>query len=38
VPVAEKDVNKRKGKRNGKKKPTKDIFIMNIVYKEVLTP
>jgi hypothetical protein len=38
VPVAEKDVNKRKGKGNGKKKPTKDIFTMNIVYKEVLTP
>ena len=35
VPAAEKDVNKGKG--NGKKKVTKDIFTKNIVYKEVLT-
>jgi ATP-dependent exoDNAse (exonuclease V) alpha subunit len=34
VPAVEKDVNKGKGK----KKPTKDIFTKNIVYKEVLTP
>ena len=38
MPAAEKDVNKGKGKGKGKKKPTKDIFIKNIVYKEVLTP
>ena len=38
VPAAEKDVNKGKEKGNGKKKATKDIFIKNIVYKEVLTP
>jgi len=38
MPVAEKDVNKGKGKEKGKKKPTKDIFTKNIVYKEVLTP
>ena len=37
VPAAEKDVNKGKGKGNGKKKATKDIFIKNIIYKEVLT-
>jgi hypothetical protein len=36
--AAEKDVNKEKGKGKGKKKPTKDIFTKNIVYKEVLTP
>jgi hypothetical protein len=36
--AAEKDVNKGKGKGKGKKKPTKDIFTKNIVYKEVLTP
>jgi ATP-dependent DNA helicase PIF1 len=33
VPAAEKDMSKGKGK----KKPTKDIFTKNIVYKEVLT-
>ena len=33
VPAAEKDVNKGKGKENGKKKATKDIFTKNIVYK-----
>jgi ATP-dependent exoDNAse (exonuclease V) alpha subunit len=38
VPVAQKDVNKEKEKGKGKKKPTKDIFTKNIVYKEVLTP
>jgi hypothetical protein len=38
VSAAEKDVNKGKGKGKGKKKPTKDIFIKNIIYKEVLTP
>jgi hypothetical protein len=38
VPATEKDVNKGKGKGKGKKKPTKDIFTKNIVYKEVLTP
>jgi hypothetical protein len=38
VPAAEKDVNKEKGKGKGKKKPTKNIFTKNIVYKEVLTP
>ena len=38
MPVAEKDVNKGKGKEKGKKKATKDIFTKNIVYKEVLTP
>ena len=37
VPAAEKDVNKEKGKWKGKKRPTKDILIKNIVYKEVLT-
>jgi len=37
VPTAEKDVNKGKGKGKGKKRPTKDIFTKNIVYKEVLT-
>jgi ATP-dependent DNA helicase PIF1 len=35
VPAAEKDVNKGKGK--GNKKPTKDIFTKNIIYKEVIT-
>ena len=34
VPAIEKDVNK--GKR--KKKLTEDIFMKNIIYKEVLTP
>jgi hypothetical protein len=34
---AQKDVNKEKEKGKGKKKPTKDIFTKNIVYKEVLT-
>jgi hypothetical protein len=38
VPAAEKEVNKGKGKGKGKKKATKDIFIENIIYKEVLTP
>jgi ATP-dependent exoDNAse (exonuclease V) alpha subunit len=38
VPTAAKDMNKRNGKGSGKKKPTKDIFTKNIVYKEVLTP
>jgi ATP-dependent exoDNAse (exonuclease V) alpha subunit len=33
MPPAEKDVSKG----NRKKKPTKDIFTKNIVYKEVLT-
>ena len=33
LPPDEKDVTKEKGK----KKPTKDIFTKNIVYKEVLT-
>ena len=37
VPAVEKDVNKGKGKGKGKKRPTKDIFTKNIVYKEVLT-
>ena len=37
MPAAEKDVNKGKGKVKGKKRPTKDIFTKNIVYKEVLT-
>ena len=37
VPATEKDVNKGKGKGKGKKRPTKDIFTKNIVYKEVLT-
>ena len=37
VPAAEKDMNKGKGKGKGKKRPTKDIFTKNIVYKEVLT-
>jgi hypothetical protein len=37
VPTAEKDVNKGKEKGKGKKKPTKDIFTKNIVFKEVLT-
>ncbi|XP_066334308.1 uncharacterized protein [Miscanthus floridulus] len=37
VPAGEKDVNKRKGKGKGKKRPTKDIFTKNIVYKEILT-
>jgi hypothetical protein len=36
--AAEKNVNKGKEKGKGKKKPTKDIFIKNIMYKEVLTP
>ena len=34
IPAAEKDVNKRKMKGNGKKKATKDIFTKNIVYKK----
>jgi hypothetical protein len=38
VPATEKDVNKGKEKGKGKKKPTKDIFTKNIVYKELLTP
>jgi len=38
IPAAEKDMNRGKGKGKGKKKPTKDIFTKNIVYKEVLTP
>jgi ATP-dependent exoDNAse (exonuclease V) alpha subunit len=38
VPAAQKDVNKGKEKGKGKKKPTKDIFTKNIVYKEILTP
>jgi len=38
VPAAKKDMNKEKGRGKGKKKPTKDIFTKNIVYKEVLTP
>jgi ATP-dependent exoDNAse (exonuclease V) alpha subunit len=38
VPATEKDMNKGKGKEKGKKKPTKNIFTKNIVYKEVLTP
>ena len=37
VPAVEKDVNKGKEKEKGKKKPTKDIFTKNIIYKEVLT-
>jgi hypothetical protein len=37
VPAAKKDVNKGKEKGKGNKKPTKDIFTKNIVYKEVLT-
>jgi len=37
VLAAEKDVNKRKEKGKGKKRPTKDIFTKNIVYKDVLT-
>ena len=37
MPAAEKNVNKGKGKWNGNKKPTKDIFTKNIIYKEVLT-
>jgi len=37
IPAAEKDMNRGKGKGKGKKKPTKDIFTKNIVYKEVLT-
>jgi len=37
VLAAEKDVNKGKGKGKEKKRPTKDIFTKNIVYKEVLT-
>jgi len=37
VSAAEKDVNIEKGKGKGKKRPTKDIFTKNIVYKEVLT-
>jgi len=37
VPATEKDMNKGKGKGKGKKRPTKDIFTKNIVYKEVLT-
>jgi len=39
MPTAEIDVNKEKekGKGKGKKKPAKDIFMMNIIYKEVLT-
>jgi ATP-dependent exoDNAse (exonuclease V) alpha subunit len=35
---AEKDVSKGKGKGKEKKKPIKNIFTKNIVYKEVLTP
>jgi hypothetical protein len=38
VLATEKDMNKGKGKEKGKKKPTKNIFTKNIVYKEVLTP
>jgi hypothetical protein len=40
VPATKKDMNKEKKKEEGKrkKKPTKDIFTKNIVYKEVLTP
>jgi ATP-dependent exoDNAse (exonuclease V) alpha subunit len=38
MPATKKDVNKGKGKGKGKKKPTKDIFTKNIIYKEVLTP
>jgi hypothetical protein len=38
MPATEMDVNKGKGKGKGKKKATKDIFIKNIIYKEVLTP
>ena len=37
VPTAEKDVNKGKGKGKEKKRSSKDIFIKNIIYKEVLT-
>jgi len=37
MPAVEKDVNKEKGKEKVKKKPTKDIFTKNIIYKEVLT-
>ena len=37
MPAVEKDVNKGKEKEKGKKRPTKDIFTKNIVYKEVLT-
>jgi len=37
VPAAEKGVNRGKGKGKWKKRPTKDIFTKNIVYKEVLT-
>ena len=33
VPAAEKDMNKGKGKRKGKKGPTKDIFTKNIYIK-----
>jgi hypothetical protein len=33
MPAIEKDVKKRKGKKKSKK----DIFMKNIVYKEVLT-
>jgi hypothetical protein len=40
VPATEKDMNKEKGKGEGKrnKKLANDIFTKNIVYKEVLTP
>ena len=37
VAAAEKDVNHKKGKGKGKKRPTNDIFTKNIVYKEVIT-
>jgi len=37
VPAAEKDVNTGKGKGKEKKRSSKDIFIKNIIYKEVLT-
>jgi hypothetical protein len=37
VPAAKKDVNQGKRKGKGKKKPTKDIFTKNIIYKEILT-
>jgi hypothetical protein len=39
VPATKKDMNKTKGKEERKrKKPTKDIFTKNIIYKEILTP
>jgi hypothetical protein len=36
--VEGREQGKREREGKGKKKPTKDIFTKNIVYKEILTP